>query len=449
MSKSESTLINSCISGYSGQFQLDLQNIIVAVSGGPDSMALLYALYKFGAGGTVVHVNYEKRGKESDLDQELVEGMSAEWGFDCISLKPGIETGKGNFQNRAREIRYQIFRDLKRELDASMIVLAHHEDDQVETILQKIFRGSGPETWQGMKIWDGELFRPLLTVKKEQILDYCKTEAIPYRIDESNLRSEFARNMIRKELSPLLEGFFPGWVENILHLSKTGIVTEQAVSYVLTALSDEKGLILKGLLSLEEELHKAVLKRFVESKTETGVSKGFLDLSKSLHELHSGQRLQIDAQYWLLLDREHLKVVKEQDEAYGDHIILSRKELTEPTHKNNLELRISSSRSKDAVLYMDADQIQWPVTIRKWTAGDSFIPFGMKNHQKVSDHLTNRKISAEMKEKALILKGADGNIDALIFPEKTDNGEHGSISELVKITDSTRHIFQLKIKPEL
>src|SRR5690554_2848885 len=208
-------------------------HFIIAVSGGADSMALLYLLNKLNYQALAVHINYQKRGEESDLDQELVEQMAFAWGFECITLRPNPDEAKGeNFQNWAREQRYAIFRDLKREYKADAIITAHHQDDQVETILQKVFRGSSPIAWRGMKAWNGELFRPLLNFTKEEILNYCEEEAIPYRTDSSNYEADFARNIIRNKLSDTLDGNFPGWKQNILALQYQGEMHESALEYI-------------------------------------------------------------------------------------------------------------------------------------------------------------------------------------------------------------------------
>lgn len=116
---------------------------VIGVSGGPDSMALLYLLHLLEQDTFVVHVNYGKRGKKSDKDQELTEQMAFQWGFECCSIRLDPEEAKGkNFQNWAREQRYRFFRDLMQDLKADAIVTAHHQDDQIETILQKLFRGA-------------------------------------------------------------------------------------------------------------------------------------------------------------------------------------------------------------------------------------------------------------------------------------------------------------------
>ena len=133
---------------------------------------------------------------------ELVEEMSAMWGL--IALRPGLirmMLQKSNTQIWARDLRYTMFRDLKRELNADFIVTAHHRDDQVETILQKYLRGSGPGAWSGMSLLDGDLFRPLLMYLQRRESWICRNQHVPFRDDQTNQTSKYARNLIRNDLA--------------------------------------------------------------------------------------------------------------------------------------------------------------------------------------------------------------------------------------------------------
>lgn len=142
MSKSEYLLIEQVISNKVDRHFPGTPNFVIGVSGGADSMALLYAFKQLEISCFVVHINYGLRGVESDKDQELVEQMSFQWGFECCSVRLNTEEMQsGNFQNWARNERYMIFEDLAEEIKADAIAVAHHQDDQIETIVQKLFRG--------------------------------------------------------------------------------------------------------------------------------------------------------------------------------------------------------------------------------------------------------------------------------------------------------------------
>ena len=144
-------------------------------------MAMLYLLHRFDIDTVVVHCNYQLRGGASDADQELVEDICMHWKMECVSLRfDSLKESDGNFQDWARSRRYQAFEDIKNEYTANLILTAHHQDDQLETILQKVLRGSGIASWKGMEMLEGDLFRPLLNVSKSQIMEFVQEANVPY-----------------------------------------------------------------------------------------------------------------------------------------------------------------------------------------------------------------------------------------------------------------------------
>ncbi len=416
---------------------------VLGVSGGPDSMALMYLFHQLGVKSLIVHINYGKRGQASDRDQELVEGMAFEWGFDCHSLRleaPSPE--RGNFQNQARNERYQIFRALKDEFDAQAVVTAHHQDDQLETILQKLLRGSGVPAWKGMEIWNGELFRPLLPFPKEAIMEYCEQECIPFYTDESNLSSEYARNFIRHELSAKLDEFFPGWKQNILSLPDRARITDEALQHLVQDSSEGSSLKVKALENFSEELQMSVLKRFLENRGVEGISKGQLEELSEAVNLETGKLIELGERGRLIRDRDRL--ILDLPGNFFSEKKLSRKQLESGFSAGYLTLRIDTNR-RDPDLFMDAGRMNFPLVLRRWQEGDRFTPFGMSGSQKISDHLTNRKVSAARKKDALVLCGTDGTIYALFFPE----GQGGSISELVRCTEQTVSFLTVNFRTAL
>ncbi|GAB5410863.1 MAG: tRNA lysidine(34) synthetase TilS [Balneolaceae bacterium] len=419
--------------------------IVLGVSGGPDSLALLYTFFKVEIDVLVVHINYGMRGHESDLDQELVEGLCTEWGFECCSIKLDSEGQKGNFQNWARKERYRIFRELKEVNDADCIATAHHKNDQIETIIQKVFRGSGVGAWQGMKIWDGELFRPLIHFSKAEILDYCEQEAIPFRVDESNLDSGYARNFIRNELEGKLDTFFPGWRSNILALSGKGEIADLALQTLMDSMLENEALQLSQFSKLDERLKPSVLKKFIALKnSEISLSKGALLQLLEIEKAQVGTSIQVSNSLSLVRDRAFLTLKKDSLKPFKKEF--SKKEVVNGVHVENVEISISEMFTKENSLSLDAGLIKWPLTLKQWEEGDRFVPFGMKGSQKVSDHLTSRKITSSKKEKALILSDVDSTIYAIIFPLKASNDEIGTISEIIKCTEQTTEYLTITLK---
>lgn len=422
---------------------------VIAVSGGPDSMALLYTFYKLDVEALAVHINYGKRGEESDKDAELVEEMADQWGFDCQSVKVNPEEAEdNNFQQWARRVRYDIFHSLAAEYDAEGIALAHHRDDQIETILQKLFRGAGFESWSAMEVWDGELFRPLLPVSRKEIEAYCEQRAIPYRIDRSNLESDFARNFLRNEWLQNLEHHFPGWRQNILRIPEQAEVFSDALKWISGQITDDKDRIHRQqLLALEPRLAQALLlRKLKQGEPDLEVSRDALQQIENLRELQTGKALQLTESYSLLRDREWFKIVYDRPESLK-LTELKPEELTEqPFVFDGIRFLIEPYAEPDfeTALYLDAEKLHWPLTLRTWKAGDSFQPLGMEGHQKVSDHLTNRKVSAAQKKSALVIVSFDETICAVIFPPIENRTPPGTIAESVKCDRTTGNCLTVK-----
>lgn len=428
--------LKNCLSDY---FDKDAF-FILGVSGGPDSMALLYLFHELNLDGLVVHVNYARRGKESDTDQELVEQIAFSWGFECCSIRLNPEDAKGeNFQEWARNQRYQFFRDLKGDFKADAIVTAHHRDDQVETILQKIFRGSAPTAWQGMRVWDGELFRPLLSFSKQDLLTFCEAEAIPFRIDESNKSSEYARNFLRNEFTPKMNTLFPGWKKNVLNLTEQAQTFEASMNILADQVSSSNFIHREKFNELPAILKPAVLKTILDQVGLEGeYSKGQLKELAEVDSLQTGKKLRI-GNVLLIRDRNEIRIEPDKEGRDSDKIaILNKHSIDKEVEKFGIKFKLKSRLSKKAGLQLDSDKLAWPLALRTWGAGDAFHPLGMDGHQKISDHLTNRKIPSHLKEKALVLCGSDSTIYAIIYPVSAVNGERGAVSEMAKYNSTSQ-----------
>lgn len=423
---------------------------VVGVSGGVDSMSLLYAFKKLGVNASAVHVNYQKRGKASDKDAELVKRVVSEWGFEShIAEVPPSEAEGYNFQQWAREYRYDLFNHFANAENADGIAVAHHEDDQVETILQKIFRGAGLASWTGMKVWDGNIFRPLLQVSRTQIERYAKENSIPYRTDESNLKSNFARNLLRNEWLEKLSDFFPGWKKNVLRINEQANNYEKAITWISNRIMDEKGIKRKPFLALDPGLQKALILHLLKQR-DPGLQISHDNLSRveELLDLQTGKEIQLTLGFSLIRDRTHY-VIEEDDKQDFQAAIFKRDKLKASSVSfKGISLSIESYQNPNFgnALYLDVDKISWPITIRRWHNGDRFQPFGMKGHQQVSDHLTNRKVSAVYKEEALVIESFEDTICAIIFPPIKNQSPPGTISEQMKCDADTKYCLKIRYR---
>lgn len=177
--------------------------LVVAVSGGLDSVVLLHLLHEAGYHGVVAHVNYGFRGAESDADEALVRRLADEWGWDLRVSHPLVPAG--NRQDVARKLRYAFFEDVRAEIGSNAILLAHHEDDQVETIVLKVLRGTRLDACHGMKSKRGYVVRPLLQIPKSELIEYAKNHDLTWRDDASNADRAYLRNQIRLDVLPNMD----------------------------------------------------------------------------------------------------------------------------------------------------------------------------------------------------------------------------------------------------
>ena len=445
MSKSDLLPIENTVENHLGRAfpTEDNPSLVVGVSGGADSMCLLHVLHKLDARLHVVHLNYQKRGEESEKDAALVKKISEDFGIECeiVRVNPDEAEGK-NFQQWARDVRYHAFEIKAEQVGANGIATAHHQDDQIETVLQKIFRGSGLANWSGMQEWDGRLFRPLLGVSREEIERYCQAKNIPFRTDKSNLDSDYARNFLRNEWLPEMQQYFPGWRRNVLRISEQGEIFASSLKYILDDITDKKDrLNRKAFLQLDEPLKKSVLLYYVNRINETEeISRDALKELSKLDNLQTGKSIQLSKHLELMRDRDHLKLVVNTGDT-GSFLVIKKKDLQEKSISFNgfeFALQPYEKPNSEEMLYLDLAAVSWPVRLRRWKEGDRFQPLGMDGHQTVADHLTNRKVSAVEKDMALVLESFEETICAVIFPPIENRSTPGTISEIVKCDSSTR-----------
>lgn len=412
-------------------------------------MAMLYLLHRFDVDTVVVHCNYQLRGAASDKDQELVEDICMHWNLECVSVRfDSKKESDGNFQDWARRRRYQAFEDIRKEYDANLILTAHHQDDQLETILQKILRGAGIASWKGMDVLDGYLFRPLLNISKSEIMEFVEENNVPYRIDRTNEESTYARNFIRNHWFPDLNRLFPGWKDNLHRVADRAVEFQVMSDLVLNQISNgDRALNRDKYLNLDPKIRPAILLHFIKkSGIETEISQGFLASIDELTDLQSGKKIQISDQFYILRDRDFLKVIDDSKKVIINQQI-KKEQLETPLEIESWEFSIEDvpDQFTDNSLHLDFDRLTFPLTLRNWESGDSFQPLGLQGTQLVSDHLTNRKISSGLKKRALVLESFDRTICALIFPANSAHiGQAGSVSEKVRCTSSTTKTLKIK-----
>ena len=429
------------------KLEAESPSFVVGVSGGPDSMALLYIMHRLNLNPFVVHCNYQLRGNASDDDQKLVEEVCALWELECVSVKINPEKNESkNFQLWARNQRYSIFRDILREQSADFIVTAHHEDDQLETILQKILRGSGISAWKGISVRDNDLFRPILNVNKSEIMKFVQDQNVPYRIDSSNEESTYARNFLRHQWFPKLQNLFPGWRKNLLKLTDRAEEYDLMTDYVFHSISDSPNAFRKKeFLELPEEIQKSMIYKLLNKNGYSGlISDGMLNNVSNLYELQTGKALKLSEKVKIVSDRDQFILAEESSTFLQWEV--TKREIQDGIEIDGIKIteKIFSDGITKGKLNLDVNKLKFPIKIRTWQDGDEIIPLGMKGSQKISDHLTNRKVRPSQKNEAIVIESFDGTICAIIFPHIVKKNQIGTISEYAKCTADTKKILTIQ-----
>lgn len=458
MNRSGFSVIEKAFTVSLAELPSGVQNggFVAAVSGGCDSMVMLHMFHLLNIPVTVAHVNYAQRGNDSDQDEELVKNAAAGYGYECQVLKADTdELRGGNFQDNARKMRYRFLVEVMQQYGHDAIALAHHEDDQIETILFKILRGAGPVNWKGMKVWEEGLFRPLLHCGREVIETYADAKKIRYRLDSSNLTTDYARNVLRLSVFPELQEKIPGFRQNILNLPKIVTSIDSSLEWISHRIVGEGGRIqADGFLDMDMPLRKALIHHLVKRRfSDMSLSSGSLERLSECENLQTGRFLELSGGVVLYRERDHFLLSTRAEttstpggDETAENVIIRIDELKkEALYIRDLafELDAKGLPYSMGILQLDADKLPAELTIRCWQAGDRFTPLGMHGTQLVSDHLTNRKITGQKKKEARVLSAFDGTVCAVIFPAPEKAIEAGTIDNRFALDDQSKRILRI------
>jgi len=417
--------------------------IIVGFSGGADSVALLHILHKLDYDCIAVHCNFRLRGDESERDEQFAAGFAASMGLPFITQSfntANIAKERGiSVEMAARDLRYQLFAELRKKHQADAIAVAHHRDDSIETLLLNLIRGTGIKGLTGIQPKAGYLIRPLLCVSKEEILQYVREKNLPFVIDSSNEEDKLIRNKIRLQVIPLLEAINPSVRDAIVqttdNLNEAYKIYEAEIeNSILKIYNKEKGSISIPMLKTfpsPESLLFELLKKF-------GFGKEVVREIYSAIDGLSGKTFYAP-EYYVLKNRDEFLLLPVTQEEHREYLIRETDTLSEIPFRMEISLlkneTFGNIEKTAHTACLDFDKLQFPLVLRKRKTGDRFIPLGMKSFQKVSDFFTNRKFSKIEKEKTWIL--TSGNEIVWIVNYRID--------ERFKADKSTKNRYILKL----
>ena len=403
---------------------------LVALSGGADSVALLLLLDEMGIKIHAIHCNFHLRGEESDRDEQFCERLCQQKNipfhrihFDTLMY---AETHKVSVEMAARELRYRYFEQLREDVGAAGICVAHHRDDTVETVLLNLVRGTGLRGLTGIQPRNGNILRPLLCVSRQEIEAYLQAKGQEYVTDSTNLEADVQRNVIRLKVLPLLKTLNPAVAENIQRTAGNLLEAQRILDSITSQFKDVKTLELNGLEKYGSSEY--IIYQWARQYGFNGTQ------VRRIMEAETGRVFSSLVGYDLLVDRARLlvepslkpmKPVRIPEE--GTYVLGDQTRL--------LVKKEPAWISKDAAIAtVDASKVRFPLTVRRVEEGDVMQPYGMEGRKLLSDLMTDRKMTLFEKRRQLVVTDADHQVVWLVGI-RTDHR--------CRVSDSTTEVLSL------
>lgn len=395
--------------------------ILLTVSGGVDSMVLMSltaaAGYRFG----VAHCNFQLRGAESDEDEVLVEREARRYGAEFFNKRfdtvGEMERTGESMEMAARRLRYAWFGELCEEHGYTIIVIAHHLNDSIETFFINMLRGTGLRGLTGITKQIGRVVRPLMFATRKDIHDYAVAHHIPFREDSSNRSTKYLRNKVRLGVVPMLREINPQFTtimrRNISRLSQAQSFINASIDIIKReVLYSEGGIYHLDAARIDNSLPRGYV-IYEILNAEFGFKGDVVDaLCHALETGSTGRRF-YSREWVATIDRGSVVIDRISDDDDCE-IIVERQMIRAYAGGSvlyfqhcNIDL-IDTLNMGDNVALIDADKLQYPLKIRRWREGDWFIPLGMSGRKKLSDYLINKKVSmAEKSRQFVLVSGED------------------------------------------
>ena len=394
--------------------------LLLAISGGVDSMVLFHLFSKLGLDFQVAHCNFGLRGDDSDHDASFVQDIADQYGVPLHSVRFDTEVyaklHKCSIQVAARELRYNYFEELMLKKEMHYLATAHHADDNLETFFINLSRGTGLDGLCGIPEKSNAILRPLLPFSRLEIETFARHNNIKWREDRSNQDKKYLRNKIRHDLIPLLKELNPYFLDTfsttLENLKGSRLIIDDTMTKLRSAIleeDDKEGLLLRFKIS---ELAKISDNRTYLYQLFYPYGFHQYDDIKSLIEGQSGKQV-LSSSHRLIKDREHLLLSSLSDLNKPNRLFhIDDKDDSYAIDKHFLEiasLKADKNKFNDVldqrpnVAFFDKDALDFPLYVRKWEKGDYFYPFGMKGKKKLSKYFKDEKFSLLEKENIWLL----------------------------------------------
>ena len=424
------------------------QLYLVALSGGADSVALLLVLKRLGYNVEAAHCNFHLRGEESDRDEDFCKDLCRELDIKLHLAHFDTQTNASlhgiSIEMAARNLRYNYFEALLKDINASAVCVAHHKDDSAETLLLNLVRGTGIEGLTGIKSKNNRIVRPFLCVRRNEIINYLEQQNQSFVIDSSNLVNDVQRNKIRLDVMPLLQTINPSVVE---HLNQTGKYVEDATAILNATLEQMYDRVV--LLKTEEQMIVDIERLEKEQSSSYllwYILKNYGFNAAQIKQISQGLTTSI-GRVWestthALTINNNKIIVEPLFTCDSKEYRLIEEGLYHLNSKLSIEIKKESYSSdkgfsKDPkYIWIDADKVAFPLFIRLIKEGDRMIPLGMKGSKLISDMLTDSKVSYFNRQRQYVLLNNEQQIIWLLGRR---------IDDRYKITSSTKTVLKIKL----
>nr|WP_321236428.1 tRNA lysidine(34) synthetase TilS [uncultured Psychroserpens sp.] len=417
--------------------------VLIAISGGLDSVVLTYLCHQLEMDITLAHCNFNLRGNESDDDEtfvlDLADTLNLEVFVESFDTTAYAKSQKLSTQMAARDLRYNWFFSLVESLNFDYILTAHHTDDNLETFLINLTRGTGLNGLTGIPEINDTIVRPLLPFSRGDIEAYAKTYGLKWREDSSNTSDKYLRNKLRHHVIPVLKEtnteLFQNFKRTLEHLNDTADIVAESLN------AFEK----RAIDSIEDHQIKFKISEFKKSNNakaylfELFKDYGFTEWNDvvNLLDAQSGKQV-LSKTHRLIKDRAHLILTDIDDfELEKEHIDINAidKKIQTPFGILFFDEADTIFKTSKACIFVDKDKLKFPLRLRHWREGDAFHPQGMNGKKKLSKYFKDEKLSLLDKEKVWLLTSDDTIVWVI--------GMRGD--ERFKVTDHTAHILKITL----
>lgn len=388
--------------------------LLLAVSGGVDSVVLTDLIAKAGYTFEIAHCNFKLRGTESDRDEMFVKALAEKYKATLhtktFDTKAVAASEKKSIETAARDLRYEWFKSLLEEKQLKYLLTAHHADDNIETVTMNFFRGTGIAGLHGILPRQGTIVRPLLFARRKAMEEYAAANQLAFITDSSNLVSDYTRNHFRNEILPLIKKSFPeadnNLLQNINRLQEVEILYQQSIDHHKKKLIEQKG----------NEWHIPVLKLLKTKPLNTIVYEIIRNYNFTAHQtpevialLQSDTGKYVASTTHRIIKNRNWLIIAPLNSAEANHILIEQEHKKVAFAGGSLSFEMIEADSykikTDAcIAQLNAAEIKYPLLLRKWKQGDYFYPLGMPKKKKLSRFLIDQKLSLTQKENVWVME---------------------------------------------